>query len=76
MTRHGTENKRPASTRIRSWRGRAHDELRAHAKSLIAGYKARRSLEIVDKLPLSGSGKVLKRDLRRKHRGDQERQIH
>ena len=74
MTRHGTEAKRPASTRIRSWR--AHDELRAHAKSLIAGYKARRSLEIVDKLPLSGSGKVLKRDLRRKHRGDQERQIH
>ena len=53
-----------------------HEELRAHVKSLIAVYKARRSLEIADKLPLSGTGKVLKRDLRRKHWGDQERQIH
>jgi acyl-CoA synthetase (AMP-forming)/AMP-acid ligase II len=53
-----------------------HEELRAHAKSLIAGYKAPRSLEIVDRLPLSGTGKVLKRELRRKHWGDQERQIH
>jgi acyl-CoA synthetase (AMP-forming)/AMP-acid ligase II len=53
-----------------------HEELRAHVKSLIAGYKAPRSLEIADKLPLSGTGKVLKRDLRRKHWGDQERQIH
>ncbi len=53
-----------------------HEELRAHVKSLIAGYKAPRSLEIADKLPLSGTGKVLKRDLRQKHWGDQERQIH
>jgi acyl-CoA synthetase (AMP-forming)/AMP-acid ligase II len=52
-----------------------HEELRAHAKSLIAGYKAPRSLELVDQLPLSGTGKVLKRDLRKKHWGDQERQI-
>jgi len=41
--------------------------LRAHTKSLIAGYKAPRSLEVVDELPLSGAGKVLKRDLRQKH---------
>jgi acyl-CoA synthetase (AMP-forming)/AMP-acid ligase II len=40
------------------------DELREHAKSLIAGYKAPRSAEFVDALPLSGAGKVLKRDLR------------
>jgi acyl-CoA synthetase (AMP-forming)/AMP-acid ligase II len=52
-----------------------HEELRAHAKSLIAGYKTPRSLELVDQLPLSGTGKVLKRDLRKKHWGGQERQI-
>ena len=50
--------------------------VRAHAKSLIAGYKAPRSLEIAGKLPLSSTGKVLKRELRQKHWGDQERQIH
>lgn len=53
-----------------------HQELRAHVKALIAGYKAPRSLEILDKLPVSGTGKVLKRDLRRKYWGGQERQIH
>jgi acyl-CoA synthetase (AMP-forming)/AMP-acid ligase II len=53
-----------------------HEELRAHAKSLIAGYKAPRSLAIVGKLPVSGTGKVLKRELRREHWGDEERQIH
>jgi acyl-CoA synthetase (AMP-forming)/AMP-acid ligase II len=53
-----------------------HEELRAHAKSLIAGYKAPRSLAIVDRLPVSGTGKVLKRELRRAHWGDQERQVH
>jgi acyl-CoA synthetase (AMP-forming)/AMP-acid ligase II len=51
-------------------------ELRAHAKSLIAGYKAPRSLEIVDTLPLSGAGKILKRELRQKHWASQERQVH
>jgi acyl-CoA synthetase (AMP-forming)/AMP-acid ligase II len=52
------------------------EELRAHAKSLIAGYKAPRSLEIVEQLPLSGAGKVLKRELRQKYWAGQERQIH
>ncbi|NMM84418.1 fatty-acid--CoA ligase [Rhodococcus sp. SRB_17] len=40
------------------------DELRAHAKSLVSGYKAPRSIQFVDALPLSAAGKVLKRDLR------------
>ena len=43
---------------------------------VVVGYKAPRSLEIVDKLPLSGTGKILKRDLRHKHWGDLGRQIH
>jgi long-chain acyl-CoA synthetase len=34
-------------------------------KTLIAGYKCPRSVEISDKpLPLSGAGKILKRELR------------
>jgi acyl-CoA synthetase (AMP-forming)/AMP-acid ligase II len=40
------------------------DELREHTKALIAGYKAPRSMEAVDALPVSGAGKVLKRVLR------------
>jgi acyl-CoA synthetase (AMP-forming)/AMP-acid ligase II len=51
-------------------------ELRAHTKSLIAGYKAPRSLEILDKLPMSGAGKILKRELRQKHWASQERKVH
>lgn len=40
------------------------EDVRAHAKDLIAGYKCPRSVEFVDSLPLSSTGKVLKRDLR------------
>ncbi len=45
-------------------------ELREHCKTLIAGYKAPRSAEFVDALPMSGAGKVLKRELRTAHRDD------
>ena len=41
------------------------EELREHCKAHIAGYKAPRSAEFVDALPVNGAGKVLKRDLRR-----------
>ncbi|GAA4395362.1 long-chain-fatty-acid--CoA ligase [Tsukamurella soli] len=41
------------------------DELRAHVKTLLAGYKAPRSVDFVDALPMSGAGKILKRRLRR-----------
>jgi acyl-CoA synthetase (AMP-forming)/AMP-acid ligase II len=40
------------------------EELREHCKSHIAGYKAPRSAEFVDALPVNGAGKVLKRNLR------------
>jgi acyl-CoA synthetase (AMP-forming)/AMP-acid ligase II len=43
-------------------------ELREHTKTLIAGYKAPRSVEIAAALPISGTGKVLKRELRKKYR--------
>ncbi|SEL47324.1 Acyl-CoA synthetase (AMP-forming)/AMP-acid ligase II [Variovorax sp. YR750] len=40
------------------------EALIAHCKTLIAGYKCPRSVAIVDALPLSGAGKVLKTRLR------------
>ncbi|HTK68146.1 MAG TPA: long-chain fatty acid--CoA ligase [Pseudonocardia sp.] len=43
------------------------EELREHVKNRIAGYKAPRTVEFVDALPLSGAGKVLKRELRKEH---------
>ncbi|HEY8524479.1 MAG TPA: long-chain-fatty-acid--CoA ligase [Acidimicrobiales bacterium] len=51
------------------------DELREHTKALVAGYKAPRSVEFVDTLPLSGAGKVLKRELRAPHWEGAERQV-
>ncbi|WP_431968675.1 acyl-CoA synthetase [Nocardia sp. bgisy134] len=51
------------------------EEIRGHAKELIAGYKAPRSIEIVDALPVSGAGKILKRDLRQKYWDTGARQV-
>ncbi|MGO4617481.1 long-chain fatty acid--CoA ligase [Nocardia sp. 2YAB30] len=51
------------------------DEIRDHTKTLIAGYKAPRSLEIVTELPISGAGKILKRELRKKYWGEDARQV-
>ena len=41
------------------------DELIAHCKSLIAGYKAPKSLEVVTDLPVSAAGKIQKNQLRK-----------
>jgi acyl-CoA synthetase (AMP-forming)/AMP-acid ligase II len=43
--------------------GRVED-LRQHCRGLIAGHKIPSSVEFVDALPMSGAGKVIKRDLR------------
>jgi fatty-acyl-CoA synthase len=40
------------------------EELMAHMQSHLARYKVPRRVEILDALPLSGMGKILKRDLR------------
>jgi len=51
-------------------------ELLAFCKTLIAGYKCPRSADISDKpLPLSGAGKVLKRELRQPFWETQERRV-
>jgi acyl-CoA synthetase (AMP-forming)/AMP-acid ligase II len=51
------------------------EDLRAHCKERIAGYKCPRSLEVVDALPLTGAGKVLKRELRARHWGEGQRAV-
>ncbi|MNW05633.1 Long-chain-fatty-acid--CoA ligase [compost metagenome] len=38
--------------------------MRAHCRESIAGYKCPKSVEFRSELPLSGAGKVLKRELR------------
>lgn len=43
------------------------DELRAFCKRQLAGYKCPRSLDVVDALPRSAAGKVLKKDLRARY---------
>ncbi|MBS0446015.1 MAG: long-chain fatty acid--CoA ligase [Proteobacteria bacterium] len=53
----------------------AADELIAHCKALIAGYKCPRSVEFRDALPLSGAGKILKTELRKPHWEGRERQV-
>jgi acyl-CoA synthetase (AMP-forming)/AMP-acid ligase II len=40
------------------------DELKAHVKANLAGYKTPREIEFLDELPRNATGKVLKRDLR------------
>lgn len=40
------------------------EEMRAHCQAHIATYKTPRNMEIVEAYPVSGAGKVLKRELR------------
>ena len=42
-------------------------ELIEHCRSLLAHYKCPRSVEFLDSLPKTGTGKILKRDLRKKY---------
>ncbi len=52
------------------------EELIAHARTQIAGYKVPRSIEFYpEALPKSGAGKILKRDLRTKYWADKGRNV-
>lgn len=51
------------------------DELYAHCKALIAGYKCPRSLELRESLPISGAGKVLKTELRKPYWAGRDRAV-
>jgi long-chain acyl-CoA synthetase len=53
------------------------DELAAHARERIAGYKVPKSIEFrTEPLPLSGALKVLKRELRAPYWEGKERSVH
>ncbi len=47
----------------------APDDLLAHLRDRLAGYKVPRSVEIMDSLPISAAGKILKRELRERFVG-------
>jgi acyl-CoA synthetase (AMP-forming)/AMP-acid ligase II len=51
------------------------EALREFVKQHIAGYKAPRTIEFAESLPLSGAGKVLKRELRAQHWSGTQRGI-
>lgn len=53
----------------------AEDELVAHCRELIAGYKCPRSVEFRDALPISGAGKILKAQLRDPYWADAARKV-
>lgn len=53
------------------------EELLAHCHTLIAGYKCPRSIEFrMEPFPVSGAGKILKRELRKPYWEGQARQVH
>jgi fatty-acyl-CoA synthase len=47
----------------------APDALREWLRGHLAGYKVPRTVVMLDALPLSGAGKILKRELRERFRG-------
>lgn len=51
------------------------EEIIAHCKTQIAGYKCPRSVEFIDAMPLSGAGKILKRKLRAPYWEGRARQV-
>jgi acyl-CoA synthetase (AMP-forming)/AMP-acid ligase II len=51
------------------------EELITFAADRLADYKKPRSLDIVEALPMSATGKILKRELRRKFWADRERAV-
>lgn len=51
------------------------EELREHCRTHIAGYKLPATVELVDELPMSGAGKILKRELREQYWADADRQV-
>jgi long-chain acyl-CoA synthetase len=52
------------------------DELIAHCRDLIAGYKVPKGVAFADALPKSGAGKILKREIREQYWREEERRVH
>lgn len=51
------------------------DEVAAFAREHLASYKVPRSIEFIDELPKTGSGKILKRELREPYWKDQQTRV-
>ncbi|MBB3178326.1 long-chain fatty acid--CoA ligase [Variovorax sp. Sphag1AA] len=51
------------------------EEIRAHCREFVAGFKCPKTVEFRSELPLSGAGKILKRDLRAPHWAGQARAV-
>ncbi|MCK9284603.1 MAG: long-chain fatty acid--CoA ligase [Rhodocyclaceae bacterium] len=51
------------------------EEIRRHCRERIAGYKCPRSIEFSAALPMSGAGKILKRELRKSYWEGRERKV-
>jgi len=51
------------------------DELMAACRERLAGYKRPRSVDFIDEMPRTGTGKILKRDLRDPYWADESRVI-
>jgi long-chain acyl-CoA synthetase len=61
---------------LREGEALTEDELIAHCRELIAGYKLPKSVSFRDEpLPLSGAGKVLKTELRKPYWEGRDRQV-
>jgi long-chain acyl-CoA synthetase len=52
------------------------DELIAHCRERIAGYKVPKRVAFAEALPKSGAGKILKREIREQYWRKEERRIH
>jgi acyl-CoA synthetase (AMP-forming)/AMP-acid ligase II len=51
------------------------EEIIAHSRTKIAGYKVPKSIDFTDVLPRNPTGKLLKRELRKPYWEDKGRQI-
>ena len=51
------------------------EELQAHCKERIANYKIPRSMQVIEALPMSGAGKILKNKLREPYWAGRERRV-
>ena len=51
------------------------EDLQAHCKERIANYKIPRSVQVVEALPMSGAGKILKNKLREPYWAGRERKV-
>lgn len=51
------------------------EDIIAHCKQRIAGYKCPRSVDFIEAMPLSGAGKILKRQLRAPYWEGHDRQV-